>query len=184
MIDDFDTEALWHAVLCLLVAVVHHSQSLLYISLTVVYASTVIILFCITHSCQSVLYHSLSIMDLTATILCFCMPIFVHFRVIVIRAQSNHFRIPCSSWYAFRNLWRMLVEGFPGTVQNMVRFGRAQGIQWHLIYIHSIKNTVVINASITANSAGIDYNCLVLMASKEFFIHLSPFFFPRAWCAI
>ena len=36
--------------------------------------------------------------------------------------------------------------------------GRAQGIRWRLNYIHSIKYAEVINASIAANSAGIDYS--------------------------
>ena len=43
-------------------------------------------------------------------------------------------------------------------VQYMVGCGRAQGIQWHLNYIHSMKYAEVINASIAANSAGIDYS--------------------------
>ena len=42
-------------------------------------------------------------------------------------------------------------------VQYMAGLGRAQGIRWRLNYIHSMKYAEVINASITANSAGIDY---------------------------
>ena len=34
----------------------------------------------------------------------------------------------------------------------------AQGIRWRLNYIHSMKYAEVINASIAANSAGIDYS--------------------------
>ena len=43
-------------------------------------------------------------------------------------------------------------------VQYMAGLGRAQGIRWHLNYIHSMKYAEVINASIAANSAGIDYS--------------------------
>ena len=43
-------------------------------------------------------------------------------------------------------------------VQYMAGLARAQGIQWHLNYIHSMKYAEVINASIAANSAGIDYS--------------------------
>ena len=43
-------------------------------------------------------------------------------------------------------------------VQYMVGCRRAQGIQWCLNYIHSMKYAEVINASIAANSAGIDYS--------------------------
>ena len=41
-------------------------------------------------------------------------------------------------------------------VQYMAGLERAQGIRWHLNYIHSMKYVEVINASIAANSAGID----------------------------
>ena len=43
-------------------------------------------------------------------------------------------------------------------VQYMAGLGRAQGIRWRLNYIHSMKYAEVINASIVANSAGIDYS--------------------------
>ena len=43
-------------------------------------------------------------------------------------------------------------------VQYMAGLERAQGIRWRLNYIHSMKYTEVINASIAANSAGIEYN--------------------------
>ena len=43
----------------------------------------------------------------------------------------------------------------------MVGCGRAQGIQWRLNYIHSMKYAEVINASIAANSAGVLYWCTV-----------------------
>ena len=43
-------------------------------------------------------------------------------------------------------------------VQYMVGCERAQEIQWCLNYIHSMKYAEVINASIAANSAGIDYS--------------------------
>ena len=42
-------------------------------------------------------------------------------------------------------------------VQYMAGLEGAQGIRWRLNYIHSMKYTEVINASIAANSAGIDY---------------------------
>ena len=42
-------------------------------------------------------------------------------------------------------------------MQYMAGLGRAQGIRWRLNYIHSMKYAEVINASIAANSAGIDY---------------------------
>ena len=45
-------------------------------------------------------------------------------------------------------------------VQYMAGLERAQGIRWHLNYIHSMKYVEVINASIAANSAGIDSNPL------------------------
>ena len=45
-------------------------------------------------------------------------------------------------------------------MQYMVGCGRAEGIQWRLNYIHSMKYVEVINASIAANSAGIDYSIL------------------------
>ena len=47
-------------------------------------------------------------------------------------------------------------------MQYMAGLGRAQGIRWRLNYIHSMKYAEVINASIAANSAGIDYRCPVL----------------------
>ena len=53
--------------------------------------------------------------------------------------------------------WRGLQARRP-IVQYMVGFGRAQGIRWRLHYIHSMKYAEVINASIAANSAGIDYS--------------------------
>ena len=43
-------------------------------------------------------------------------------------------------------------------VQYMAGLERAQGIRWHLNYIHSMKYAEVINASIAANSAEIDYS--------------------------
>ena len=43
-------------------------------------------------------------------------------------------------------------------MQYMAGLGRAQGIRWRLNYIHSMKYAEVINASIAANSAGIDYS--------------------------
>ena len=43
-------------------------------------------------------------------------------------------------------------------MQYMVGCGRAQGIQWCLNYIHSMKYAEVINVSIATNSAGIDYS--------------------------
>ena len=43
-------------------------------------------------------------------------------------------------------------------VQYMAGLGRVQGIRWRLKYIHSMKYAEVINASIAANSAGIDYS--------------------------
>ena len=43
-------------------------------------------------------------------------------------------------------------------MQYMAGLGRAQGIRWRLHYIHSMKSAEVINASIAANSAGIDYS--------------------------
>ena len=43
-------------------------------------------------------------------------------------------------------------------VQYMAGLKRAQGIRWRLNYIHSMKYAEVINASIAANSAGIDYS--------------------------
>ena len=46
-------------------------------------------------------------------------------------------------------------------VQYMAGLERAQGIRWHLNYIHSMKYAEVINASIAANSAGIDYSYTV-----------------------
>ena len=46
-------------------------------------------------------------------------------------------------------------------MQYMAGLGRAQGIRWRLNYIHSMKYMEVINASIAANSAGIDYSDLV-----------------------
>ena len=42
-------------------------------------------------------------------------------------------------------------------VQYTAGLGRAQGTQWRLNYIHSMKYAEVINASIAANSAGIGY---------------------------
>ena len=42
-------------------------------------------------------------------------------------------------------------------MQHMAGLERAQGIRWHLNYIHSMKYAEVINASIAANSAEIDY---------------------------
>ena len=42
-------------------------------------------------------------------------------------------------------------------VRYMAGLERAQGIRWHLNYIHSMKYAEVINASIAANSAEIDY---------------------------
>ena len=43
-------------------------------------------------------------------------------------------------------------------VQYMAGLVRAQGIRWHLNYIHSMKYAEVINESIAANSAEIDYS--------------------------
>ena len=43
-------------------------------------------------------------------------------------------------------------------VQYMAGLERAQGIRWHLNYIHSMKYAEVINESIAANSAEIDYS--------------------------
>ena len=48
-------------------------------------------------------------------------------------------------------------------MQQMAGLGRAQGIRWSLNYIHSMKNAEVINASIAANSAGIDYRLYVIL---------------------
>ena len=42
-------------------------------------------------------------------------------------------------------------------VQYMAGLERAHGIRWHLNYIHSMKYAEVINMSIAANSARIDY---------------------------
>ena len=52
-------------------------------------------------------------------------------------------------------------------VQCMVGCGRAQGIQWRLNYIHSMKYAEVINTSIAANSAGIDYSALPILFCKH-----------------
>ena len=49
-------------------------------------------------------------------------------------------------------------------VQYMAGLERAQGIRWRLNYIHSMKYAEVINASIAANSAGIDYRWFSLEA--------------------
>ena len=57
-------------------------------------------------------------------------------------------------------------------VQYMVGCGRAQGIQWRLNYIHSMKYAEVINAGIAANSAGIDY-------SKSIMCHVHTFVLPH-----
>ena len=43
-------------------------------------------------------------------------------------------------------------------VQYMAGLERAQGIRWHLNYILSMKYAEVINESIAANSAEIDYS--------------------------
>ena len=45
-------------------------------------------------------------------------------------------------------------------MQYMAGLERAQGIRWCLNYIHSMKYAEVINASIAANSAVIDYRLL------------------------
>ena len=52
-------------------------------------------------------------------------------------------------------------------VQYMAGLGRAQGIRWCLNYIHSMKYAEVINASIAANSAGIDYSRVHSRRSQE-----------------
>ena len=46
-------------------------------------------------------------------------------------------------------------------VQYMAGLERTQGIRWRLNYIHSMKYAEVINASIAANSAGINYSYTV-----------------------
>ena len=45
-------------------------------------------------------------------------------------------------------------------VQYMVGCGRAQGIQWRLNYIHSMKYVEVINAEYWANSAVVRFSLI------------------------
>ena len=52
-------------------------------------------------------------------------------------------------------------------MQYMAGLERAQGIRWRLNYIHSMKYAEVINASIAANSAGIDYSTLPLADTAD-----------------
>ena len=53
-------------------------------------------------------------------------------------------------------------------MQYMAGLERAQGIRLHLNYIHIMKYAEVINASIAANSAGIDYS-IILRFSLVYF---------------
>ena len=47
-------------------------------------------------------------------------------------------------------------------MQYMAGLRKAQGMRWRLNYIHSMKYAEVINVSIAANSAGIDYSTKIL----------------------
>ena len=48
------------------------------------------------------------------------------------------------------------------TVRHIAGLRRARGIQRRLNYVHSTKHAEVINASIAANSTGIDYNSVTM----------------------
>ena len=52
------------------------------------------------------------------------------------------------------------------TVRHIAGLGRARGMQRRLNYIHSTKYAEVINTSIAANSAGIDYSALHFRAKR------------------
>ena len=68
------------------------------------------------------------------------------------------------------------LQGCRPNVQYMAGLGRAQGIRWRLNYIHSMKYAEVINASIAANSAGIDYSAIVSYLLTFVYIQICSIF--------